>query len=487
MEKNIVNSPMSPISGTMVKSPAFPYRFLTLLNLMTVQITRSWSFCQRAVAYSIASPSSLLHPKQSALNRRRRLLSLTPFQGRNYFHQIPPSAIPFAAMSSSAASSSASSSSIALMKKILGGDHAGLIATFSSSSGELIPVPEHLVPQSMIDWGDIPSYLEVLTSEDFSFDGEEEDFMRTTVTVLPEVGCGIDNLETTKKVDRYFLDKDSRFSYFRMNDYDRGVISIDKVNPPVSENHKRIDLETIFEMDPEMESSKSDEKSASKSEQINPRRIRLSFSIEIPNFDGDAHFTPKITTPFNLYVQRRYPSISFDSIKATNYTVSTKGTAWTGASSNSGGLDARTVMNFIGKEIAYGDVFAVKRIKNGEDCWDEKILNAMKAGCWIESVVDGNDTGKEGLDEKVDRTLSDFGMDARDGEFVMVRLPQNVSVRYGFGLDGSWKVEISQFAISTNDKLRRRVLSRSFDVSCNDRDDFSGILGYVRYSIEEQM
>jgi len=373
------------------------------------------------------------------------------------------------------------------MKNILGGDYAGLFATFSSRTGELIPVPEHLVPQSMIDWGDIPSNLEVLTSEDFSTDGKIEEFKRTTVTVLPEVGCGIDNLETTKKVERHFLDEDSQFSYFQTKEPDLGVIFIEKLNSLASDKKKRIDVEAIFEMDHEIEMSEAGEMAAEQSEQIYPRRISLSFSIDIFTSSDDGKFTPKITTPFNLHIQRRYPSISLDSNTDDNDIVSTQGTAWTGASSNSGGLDARSVMNFIGKDIVYGDVFAVKRRKNGEDCWDETILNAIKGGCWVQNVVDGNEKGGEVLEKEVDRTLSDFGMDGRDREsFMPVRLPQNILVRYGFGLGKSWGVEISKFGITTDQRLQRRVLSRSFDVSGNNGDEFSGVLDHVSYWTEVQ-
>ena len=33
--------------------------------------------------------------------------------------------------------------------------------------GELVPVPERLVPPSMVEWGAIPPCLETLTSEDY--------------------------------------------------------------------------------------------------------------------------------------------------------------------------------------------------------------------------------------------------------------------------------------------------------------------------------
>ena len=63
---------------------------------------------------------------------------------------------------------------------ILGGDFAGLHATFASvCPGELVPVPERLVPPSMVEWGAIPHCLETLTSEDWiaavAVDDDESD------------------------------------------------------------------------------------------------------------------------------------------------------------------------------------------------------------------------------------------------------------------------------------------------------------------------
>jgi hypothetical protein len=88
--------------------------------------------------------------------------------------------------------------------------------------GSLIRVPEQYVPESLMEWGQIPGCLEVIVSEDLEMSSEEVVVMkttggqqescyrlghdeqcltRTTVTVLPEVGCGIDNLDTLKKKD----------------------------------------------------------------------------------------------------------------------------------------------------------------------------------------------------------------------------------------------------------------------------------------------
>jgi hypothetical protein len=80
------------------------------------------------------------------------------------------------------------------LPSVYGGDFCGLSATFSATTGDLIPVPEYLVPDVLLEWGQGPSCLEVIVSEDIH-DGS---FTRQTVTVVPDVGCGVDNLDTMK-------------------------------------------------------------------------------------------------------------------------------------------------------------------------------------------------------------------------------------------------------------------------------------------------
>ena len=96
----------------------------------------------------------------------------------------------------------------------LGGDYAGIMATFDAHTGKLIPIPEHYIPQSLLEWGQVPSALEVLVSE-----VEHQSLASTTptttsrlnrnlepilmkrqcLTILPETGCGVDNLETVQE------------------------------------------------------------------------------------------------------------------------------------------------------------------------------------------------------------------------------------------------------------------------------------------------
>jgi hypothetical protein len=77
---------------------------------------------------------------------------------------------------------------------LYGGDFAGLSASFSATDGSLIPVPELYVPKALLEWDASPSAWEVIVSEHLN----DESLTRQTVQVLPDVGCGIDNLETKK-------------------------------------------------------------------------------------------------------------------------------------------------------------------------------------------------------------------------------------------------------------------------------------------------
>lgn len=98
-------------------------------------------------------------------------------------------------------------STISTLQSLFGGDFAGQYATFSPSNGKVINVPDHLVPEAMIEWGQIPSCLECLVSEDWIVEDDESVLERTTVTVLPETGCGIDNLETSISVKKLSMEQ----------------------------------------------------------------------------------------------------------------------------------------------------------------------------------------------------------------------------------------------------------------------------------------
>jgi uncharacterized protein YfcZ (UPF0381/DUF406 family) len=372
-----------------------------------------------------------------------------------------------------------SSSTVETATIVGNGDYAGLSATFSSY-GKLIPVPEHLVPQSMIEWGDIPTYMEVLSSEDIitlnhDLNNDEEKgqkMERTVITVLPEVGCGIDNLETTKKVEEFHLQQqqsDSRLVTWKEVAQDHEVVALDKTTE--IGGVKVLTMETIFQVDSEVvvtDDNNGDTvpagaaaaQSADIEEQTSyPRRIRISLNI-----DRETNRIVKDTITLN--VERLYSNGQ-----------STKGTRWSGPSSNSGGLDARSVLNHIGRDIAYGDVFAVKRIKSGEDVWTLTSLD---------SVGDDGDEDDGGKETSVLPTLLDeVGVTEEENgaSIVTIRLPQNIMLRYGTGIycngdekEDKWGIELTHFQRGDDSKLYRRSVLRSFESS----DDIFGSVCYYR-------
>ena len=384
---------------------------------------------------------------------------------------------------STSTSSSQSILSTSNNNSIVGGDYAGLLATFSSKTGELISVPEHFVPASMLEWGEIPTSLEILTSEDWlsgSNDNgvESEEMERTTITVLPEVGCGIDNLEITKKIDRFgHVDESRLISLQHPQQPEREVVAID------CKRGQSFDMETIFQVDSEVNTDEKEENILAKS----TRRIRVSLSVDMKSKE------PTISKQIKLQIERQYSP------------QSTQGKAWSGPSYNSGGLDARTVMNTIGKNIVYGDVFAVKTIKGGGDVWDdltngtiEKEFDVIKdtlEGMWTQKKISPN------TNEAVEclRTGVFFGGGSESGDHsvVALRLPQNILIRYGSGLiqssDGIWGIEVSHLVPITRDGktyLQRRVVSRSIptdELSAGEDETSSIGLENVSYWLEERV
>lgn len=366
-------------------------------------------------------------------------------------------------------STSTTSQSTVVTSGILGGDYAGLSATFSSKTGELVPVPEHLVPESMIEWGEIPSSLETLSSEDWIGDGDDtesaKELERITISVLPEVGCGIDNLEVTKKSNRFSHDV-SRLESWRLQQPERELVTIDRMG-------QQLDMETIFQIDPVVD---EDDKTC-------PRRLHVSLSIDTPKETEDPVLSKLIT----LQVQRQ------------SSPHSTQGTAWSGPSYNSGGLDARSVMNTIGKDIVYGDVFAVKKMKGGGDPWDlvsdtaEMDGDAMGIleGKWTKTVISPENNDVDDVVE-IQRNAGEFDCD-ENTSIVTIRLPQNIMVRYGRGVSREtkdWAIEVSHlstFAADGKTRLHRRISVRSLGGECvsteNDVCNWCA-LGDISYEVE---
>ncbi|KAL7542595.1 hypothetical protein ACHAWF_007208 [Thalassiosira exigua] len=381
---------------------------------------------------------------------------------------------PLALSMTSSSSAAPPPSTSAVSSALLGGDHAGLSATFSSSTGELIPVPDHLVPESMLEWGAVPSSLEVLVSEDLASAGEKEGggggggaegtdeplLERTTVTALPEVGCGIDNLEVATKVDRYDA------SSCRLER--RGSESGEEVAAIRRRTDKGVEFEVVFRADGE----EADDEGATRD-----RRVRVSLSLDLPSDGRSGGGEPAVSKLITMQVARRASE------------ESTRGTAWTGPKFNSGGLDAGTVVKMIGKHIVYGDVFAVKKVKGGGDPWD--LSPDDLEGTWTKKW---SPPRNEGIVEKVleGRTRAEGGK-----TWSAARLPQNVLVRHGPAMPGSsscadFAVEVSRTDVAgpatdgdATRRLRRRGVVWSLGGSSEEGGGEGG-LGRLEYFAEDK-
>jgi hypothetical protein len=191
----------------------------------------------------------------------------------------------------------------------LGGDFAGVAATFDPGDGSFIPIPVHLVPKALIEWGQGPKCLEVLVSEELN----GESMARSTITVLPDTGCSIDNLETIKVEDD--VDLSSQWGE------DTNVVGLQ-----YQTSDDEIRLETIFGMD-------------------DGHRMRVAIDL-VPSQSVFA-----IQSPMVLALERRTNSI---------------GTG--GTIADGGGLDGRTVFMLLGEKLQKEKTFADEMPL--EDCYE---------------------------------------------------------------------------------------------------------------------
>lgn len=193
-------------------------------------------------------------------------------------------------------------------KTPLGGDFAGLSATFNPNNGEFIAIPEYLVPESLLEWGQEPKCLEVLVSEDLT----NESLERNSVTVLPSTGCAVDNLETTMKKEEVDLTKSGNIS--KKDDSD--IVSLQHQT-----GDKSFRLETIFGLK-------------------DGHRMRVVLDL----IKSESSFVG-VKSPMVLVLERRTSE------------TSSKGTIADG-----GGLDGRTVFRLLGPELTRAKTFVEQEI-----------------------------------------------------------------------------------------------------------------------------
>ena len=128
-------------------------KITTMRSAFAVRTTLAQVLLQASLpttALSFQSTSSLKSIPNRCINfaaRSNNIHTSSPWLRRQQPHSLQRlSFLPSTALFSTSTSKSTMSNC-----KVLGGDYAGLSATFSSKNGELVPVPEHLVPESMLE------------------------------------------------------------------------------------------------------------------------------------------------------------------------------------------------------------------------------------------------------------------------------------------------------------------------------------------------
>ena len=185
---------------------------------------------------------------------------------------------------------------------LVSGVFAGLTATFTPK-GSLIPVPEYLVPKELLEWGQAPSCLEVIVSEDV----QETTIERQTVSIYPAIGCAVDNLHTSKAKESVPWAKKASIDNAIAMDYG------------ISKETTR--TETIFALP-------------------NDHRYRITIDL----------FNRLIQSPIRVNLERR---------TSTDYS---KGTIADG-----GGLDGRTVSRLLGEELNSSNRFSDEVVSQMDD------------------------------------------------------------------------------------------------------------------------
>ena len=210
-----------------------------------------------------------------------------------------------------------------------GGDFAGLAATYNPGDGSFIPIPEYLIPDELIEWGQEPKCLEVLVSEDI-FNGknnEEHAMTRVTTTILPCTGCSVDNLETTLAKDE--IDLESQFR--SIENGDQGLGEMVGLQYPLGNDKLRV--ETIFGL-PEEEGVD---------------RIRVVIDL-IPSHENFAIKSPMLLTQ----ERRTSPRSSGGSI------------------SEGGGLDGRSIYRLLGERLRQVTKFLEEPLVSCENSFCDK-------------------------------------------------------------------------------------------------------------------
>jgi hypothetical protein len=216
----------------------------------------------------------------------------------------------------------------------IGGDYAGYLATYDPNDGSFIPVPEHFIPAALLEWGQEPSTLEVLVSEDVKgFDIEEIILQRQITTLFPEIGCSIDNIETKKT-----------FENIKMSSIWQEKTKIEHITDPMSTFCDEIEGKVVAQQSLQFISEKKFSiETIFGCMMMSGSRIRIKFDYEFSS--NRDNFEEIIKNPISIILERQ---------------VSTNSTC--GTIADGGGLDGRSVAGMIGPSLRkYSDFPNIKQ------------------------------------------------------------------------------------------------------------------------------
>jgi hypothetical protein len=250
----------------------------------------------------------------------------------------------FLSASSSSSSSSSSTTSITQLPPLVttGGDFAGFSGTFVATTGQLQPIPEYLVPKELLEWGQEPSALEIIVSEE-SHDDSDTDiaaldcptWSRQTVTVLPAVGCAVDNMSTQKQEQTWQTVHRTEAAQVAVQVVNSGGGAV-KPAATAATASTTWAMEASFGWNPQQEDSESVDSSS--------HRVSMQVTATVQDVPHDFDANVVLKSPVLVRLERQ-----------TNVT-SSRGTIADG-----GGLDGRRVLGLLGESMRRHSGFAAKK------------------------------------------------------------------------------------------------------------------------------
>lgn len=223
---------------------------------------------------------------------------------------------------------------------LLGGQYAGYLVEFLASENgvSIVSIHDRLVPDELIQWGQVPKSWELLLSEEIENESNSETsscLRRETTTILPGVGCGLDSLETIRTTENFLFNTDQIEGNRAMRDptlsawyiEHNKILAIDTLRQSVQDtitSARNSHLETIFDLP------------------TTDHRLRVLIEVEITanqatqrsNSKNDYQYKLSPSVPIRTYWERRYNN--------TDNAVAIDG---------NGHVDAVTIFNLIGENL----------------------------------------------------------------------------------------------------------------------------------------